>query len=57
MQILDRTFYGNGARAWLVAIAVMIIAFLVLRVVRQFAGRHLNSNAGRTNNEIDDVAA
>jgi small-conductance mechanosensitive channel len=57
MQILDRTFYGNGARAWLVAIAVMIIAFLVLRVVRQFAGRHLNSIAGRTNNEIDDVAA
>lgn len=54
-QFLDQIVYYNSVRAWGVAIAVAIAAFLALLVVRKLLLGRLREIAKRTTTELDDV--
>jgi small-conductance mechanosensitive channel len=49
-------FYGNTIRAWLVALAVLVLTLAVLVVVRVVAARRLALLAERTASQLDDLA-
>jgi small-conductance mechanosensitive channel len=53
---LDRTFYGNSVRAWLVAALAFAVAFAVLVLVRRLLTRRFAVAARRTTNAFDDLA-
>ena len=52
---LDRTWYGNSFRAWLVAAAIAVGFLLVTLGLRSFIARHLEKVASRTDNPYDDL--
>jgi small-conductance mechanosensitive channel len=53
---LDRTFYGNSVRAWLVAAMAFAVAFALLFFLRRLVTRRFAGVAGRTTNAFDDLA-
>lgn len=55
MTFLELTFYSNSLRAWLVALAIAVLAVLAMRLVRAVAERQLARLAGRTDTDLDDV--
>lgn len=54
---LDRLYYGNSLRAWLIAGAITLVAFSVLLVLRRLLAHRLGALALRTTNIVDDIGA
>jgi small-conductance mechanosensitive channel len=54
MEFLDQTILGNTQRAWLVAIAVAVLAVIVLRTLQSLARRRLAKLAALTTTKWDD---
>lgn len=52
--LLDRDWYGNSVRAWLVGAAIAVTVFLITTGVRVLVTRRLEKVAGRTANPYDD---
>jgi small-conductance mechanosensitive channel len=52
---LDRTFYDNSVRAWLVAALAFAVTFGVLTLLRRLATRRFAAVPGRTTNPFDDL--
>jgi len=57
MAFLDSTFYGNPLATWLLALLVAAAVFALLNLFRSLALRHISRIAGRTPNQLDDLAA
>jgi small-conductance mechanosensitive channel len=53
---LDRTFFGNSIRAWLVAALALTATLAVLVLVRRLLTRRFADAARRTTNTVDDLA-
>jgi small-conductance mechanosensitive channel len=57
LQVLDRLFYGNSLRAWLVGATAFVVALGVLLLVRRLLAYRLGALALRTTNIVDDLGA
>jgi small-conductance mechanosensitive channel len=57
MGWLDREIYGNAAGAWLLSIALVVLAWMLLWVARLAIGARLSRLATRTTTSLDDLAA
>jgi len=55
IAILDYSFLGNSVKAYLIACAVFVFAFIFLKIFRQIALRKMEKIARSTNIEIDDL--
>jgi small-conductance mechanosensitive channel len=51
---LDVPFLGNSARAWIVAVAVAVAAYLILLLLKRLVVRRAGKIAERTATEVDD---
>ncbi len=56
-ELLDRHWYGATVTQWLIALATLGAAYLVLSVLQRFIVRRLRALAARTSTQLDDVAA
>ena len=54
-QILDRRWYGNSVREWLIGAAAFLVAILVLSLLRRVLVARLGKIAQRTSTQIDDA--
>jgi small-conductance mechanosensitive channel len=54
-RFLDRVLYHNSMRQWAIALAVALIAFLALLLVRFILVGRLGALAKRTSTELDDI--
>jgi small-conductance mechanosensitive channel len=57
LEFLDQTFLGNSLTQWTIAVAVLLISYLLLRLAIRIAGRRLAALATRTDTQWDDVIA
>lgn len=57
MDLLTRSFLGNEAQAWLIAVGVVVVSFGVLRFLAGWSAKRLGSFADRTKGYWDDVVA
>ncbi len=55
MDRLEITFLGNTLSTWLIALAVFVLSYIVLRVVLSTAGTRLVRLAERTRTRWDDI--
>ncbi|MEN6375320.1 MAG: mechanosensitive ion channel family protein [Smithella sp.] len=55
MTFFEKIFFGNSVQSWLIALCILIAAFLVLIIIRKILLKHLTALAGRTNIQIDDM--
>ena len=55
IDLLDRAWYGNTLRQWLIALAVLGGVFLALSLVRRVLVRRLGALAARSATRVDDV--
>lgn len=56
MRLLEWTYYGNPASAWLGALAMAVVAVVGLHVLMGLAIRRLARRAEATRTEVDDLA-
>jgi small-conductance mechanosensitive channel len=49
------TYFGNSARAWLIAAIVAVLVYLVLAIVRRVLISRLGALAARTDTDLDDA--
>jgi len=54
-QFLDRVLYHNSVRQWAIAVAVALVTFLALLLVRYLLVGRLGAAAKRTSTEVDDI--
>lgn len=54
-QILDRRWYGNSLRGWLIAAAAVLIAILALTILRRALVARMGKVAARTTTPFDDL--
>lgn len=57
MTILDRTFLNNTYQSWLIALGIVVIAFVALRLLKALAHRKLTVVSRRTSTDLNDLAA
>ena len=57
MEFLDTVFLGNSVRAWLRALALLLVITFVLRFAVRLFNRRLKKVSERTTNQIDDIVA
>jgi small-conductance mechanosensitive channel len=57
MEILNRSFAGNTLKVWAIAVAIALVSFLVLSVLKKIVSRRFSSLARRTANHFDDFIA
>lgn len=57
LHFLDRVWYGASLKQWLLATAVLAVAYLILAVLRRVVARRLEVLAARTETDWDDLAA
>jgi len=57
MGILERVFYDNTLKAWLIALGVALVGFIVLRILKKVVGRKAAALARKTVSQVDDYAA
>lgn len=56
-EMLGRTWYGATVTQWLIALATLGAAYLVLSILQRIVLRRLRALARRTSTQLDDVAA
>ncbi len=57
LEILDQVILGNTLLQWSIAVAVLLIGFLLLRLAQHVAGSRLAALATRTETRLDDIVA
>ena len=55
MKFLNTQVYGNRLDLWLLAIAIAIVTYIALKLIRRFIARRLTSVAKRTRTTVDDL--
>ncbi len=55
MDQLDVTFLGNTLLSWLMAVGILIVAFILLRAIVSTVGSQLAHLSGRTKTSWDDI--
>lgn len=55
MKFLNTQVYGNRLDLWLLAIAIAIVTYIALKLIRRFIARRLTSVARRTRTTVDDL--
>ena len=53
--ILDRRWYGNSVREWLIGAAAFLVAILALTILRRLLVARLGKIAARTTTQLDDL--
>lgn len=51
---LQEKFGSNSLEAWLIAVAIFVVAFVLLKYFKAILYRHLNKLALKTTNDLDD---
>jgi small-conductance mechanosensitive channel len=54
MDILGRVFLDNTLKAWLIALGVALLGFIVLSILKKILGRKFGALAQKTTTEVDD---
>lgn len=54
MGILERVFYDNTLKAWLIALGVALLGFIALCILKKIVGRKAAALAPRTATKVDD---
>jgi len=57
LQFLERTILGNSLLQWLLAVAALLLGYLLLRLAKRIAGHRLVALAAKTETQWDDVVA
>lgn len=57
MMILDKMFYGNPLKLWIISSFIAIFGIFVLRILNSIVARRLSAFAVKTETELDDIAA
>ncbi|MDH4198619.1 MAG: mechanosensitive ion channel family protein [Candidatus Aminicenantes bacterium] len=57
MPILESVFYHNTVQTWIIALGVVVVAFVVLRVLKSIIYRRILAFARRRSTEWDDLVA
>ncbi|MFZ2055542.1 MAG: mechanosensitive ion channel domain-containing protein, partial [Candidatus Aminicenantales bacterium] len=57
MNLLDRVFYENSLKAWLIALGVALAGFIVLSILKKVVGRKAAALARKAVSQVDDYAA
>jgi small-conductance mechanosensitive channel len=57
LEFLDKTFYGNSMKAWAVALAVALLSFIILSVLKIIFRNKMTALASRTKTDLDDFIA
>lgn len=57
MEFLAHTLYGNSVQSWVLALGVTLAVLAGLLITKSFVIRHLVRLAGRTTNDLDNLAA
>lgn len=52
---LQQIYWGNTVKAYLIAIGIIVIGFIILRIIRTIVLRKLQRVAKKTESDIDDV--
>jgi len=55
--MLNRIYLGNSVKTWLIALAVAMAIYTVLRVVKAVFHRRLKTLSARTSTDVDDLVA
>ena len=55
MDILGKIYFGNTLQSWLIALAILLGAFFLLKVIKRTVINRLSKLARVTNNQIDDL--
>ncbi|MBN1409071.1 MAG: mechanosensitive ion channel family protein [Calditrichaceae bacterium] len=55
MEFLDTIYFNNPLKQWLIAIAVLVISFIVIKIVLSFVKNRLKKISVRTASQVDDV--
>lgn len=56
MDVLEQTLWGNTLADWLLALAVGVLTFLVLSILKRFLYRRALALAKKTETDLDDLA-
>lgn len=57
LEFLDKTYYGNSLKAWAVALAVALLSFIILSVLKIIFRKKMTALASRTKTDLDDFIA
>jgi len=57
LDFLERTILGNSLLQWLLAVAVLLLGYLLLRLAKRIVGRRLVALATKTETHWDDAVA
>ncbi|HOC46934.1 MAG: mechanosensitive ion channel family protein [Syntrophorhabdaceae bacterium] len=55
MELFSKVYLGNTVQAWLIAIGILIVVFIILKSVQRVATRWLSRLAAATDHGIDDL--
>ena len=57
MEVLNNVYLGNSVKTWLIALAVAVVIFTVLRVLRAVFHRRVKKLSAKTTTDVDDLVA
>lgn len=57
MVFLETTFYNNTIERWLIALLIVLLAYLILLIIKAVAARRLKELGERTKTDIDNLFA
>lgn len=57
MEILNTTFYNNSLKNWIISLAVIIVSFLFLKILKSFVYKRIRIIASKTSTDFDDLIA
>lgn len=57
MEILNTTFYNNSIKEWGIGLAVFILSFILLRILKSFIYKRIKKLASKTSTDLDDFVA
>ena len=55
MNFMQESYLGNTLQAWLIALSILIVVFIILKLIQAVAVRKLSRLAVSTSNQIDDL--
>lgn len=55
MDFLETVYWGNTAQSWLIAVAIAMASFAVLKIVQRMAISRLSKLAAKTATQVDDL--
>lgn len=57
MEFLNRTYLGNSVRTWIIALAVAVVIYTVLKLLKAVFHRKLKKLSAKTATDVDDLVA